>query len=268
MDPRPPRQLEPEPGGLRDRGRQATDEVRRFQDNHAHAGPPPERRQPAQAVAEATRTQPGRQVDDDEIHGSAREQRSSDGQPLVEVRRADDDEPLRPDAAGHGLDRIQRTGEVQPGNDRATGLGLGDMAQGEGRPAARGVAPERGERAARDAALAEDRVERGKPRRVDAPDLALDRLFGWAFVSRRRHRQRRDRKRPDDLGRESRRSRSPARAKVGKRGGHGRRGHRHFSQIRTNVLLIQGAATDDLLQIRVTVVLASPPPPAAHSTAP
>lgn len=237
MDPRPPRQLEPQPGRLGNGRREAAEEVRRFKDDHAHAGPPAKRRQPAEPIAEATRLRTRRQIDDDEINGPAREQRPDDGQPFVEVRRADDDEPLRPHAAGHGFHRIQRAGEIQPGDDRATGLGFGDVAQREGRPAARGVAPERGERAARDAALAEDPVQRREARRMDAPDLALERQSRRLPVRRRRliawrlHRQRRDRERPHDLGRESRRRRTPARAEVGKRGGHGRRGHRHARRL-------------------------------------
>jgi hypothetical protein len=239
VNPRPPRQLEPQPGRLCNGRRDAADEVCRFKDDHAHAGPPAKRRQPAEPIAEATRTRPGRQVDDDEINGPAREQRPGDGQSFVEVRRADDDEPLRPHAAGHGFHRIQRAGEIQPGDDRAIGLGFGDVAQGEGRPAARGVAPERGERAARDAALAEDPVQRREAGRMDAPDLALERQSRRLSIRRsarfgllwRLHRQRRDRERSHDLGRESRRSGTPACAEVGKRGGHGRRRHRHARRL-------------------------------------
>ena len=234
MDPRSPRQLEPQPGRLGDRGRQATDEVCRFENDHAHASPPTERRQSAQSITKATRFRTRRQVHDDEVHGPAREQRPGDGQPFVEVRRADDDEPLRPDAAGHGLDRIQRAGKVQPGNDRATRLGFGDMAQGEGRAAARGIAAERGERAARDAALAEDHVKRGEARRMDSPDLTLDGLparKSARLIVQRLHRQRRDRERPGHLGRESRRRRTPARSKIGKGTGHSRCRHRHACRL-------------------------------------
>ena len=175
MDPRPPRELEPQSRRLRDRGREPGDEIRRLEDDDAHAGPPPERREAAQPIADPARLRTCRQVDDEQVHRSACEERAGDREALVEVGRAEDDEPLRPDAAGDGLDRIERTGEVQPGHDRAAHLGLGDVPQRQRRAAARGVAPERGERAARDAALAEDRVKRGEARRMDPPDLALNR---------------------------------------------------------------------------------------------
>ncbi len=267
VDPRPPRQLEPQPGRLRNGRREPAGKIRWLQDDDAHAGPPTQRREAAQPVTEPVgeatgspaRTGPCRQVDDEQVHGPASEQRTGDGQPLVEVGRADDDEPLRPDAAGDGLDRVERAGEVQPGHDRTVRLGLGDMPQRQRRAAARRVPPECGERAARNAALAEDRVERGEARRVHSPDLAFDRLAtrqparlatrqparqsarqsARLCLPGRLHRQRRDRQRPNDLGRRSRRGPTPARAKVGKRGGHGRCRHRHCSQIRTNVLSIQ-----------------------------
>ena len=261
VDPRSPRQLEPQPCRLRDRGREAGDEIRRLEDDDAHPGSPPECREAAQPVTDPAGLRACRQVDDEQVHRPAREERAGDRQALVEIGRAEDDEPLRPDATGNGLDRIERAGEVQPGHDRAARLGLGDVPQRQRRAAARGVTPKRGERAAGDAALAEDRVERTEARRMGPPDLALDRLAArqaarqptrqptrqpaWLRAARlvlgRLHRQRRDGQCAHDLGRRSRRGRAPACAKVGKGSGHGRRRRRHAPQIRTDVLSIQGS---------------------------
>jgi hypothetical protein len=114
-----------------------------------------------------------REVDHQQVHRPTREQRAGDGDALVDVDRGHDDEPLRPDAPGDGLDRVERPGEVQPGDDPAGPLGLGGEAQGEGRPAAREIAPESQAHAALQAARPEDRVERGKSGREDARRIRL-----------------------------------------------------------------------------------------------
>jgi hypothetical protein len=136
MDPRPPRQLEPQPGRLGDRGREAAHEVRRFEDDDAHPGPPPERGEAAKPIADPAGLGACRQVDDEQVDGSTGEQRPGDREALVEVRRGQDDEPLRSNATGDGFDRVQGSGKVQPGDDRATGLGFSDVAERERGPAA------------------------------------------------------------------------------------------------------------------------------------
>jgi hypothetical protein len=67
---------------------------------------------------------------------------------------------------------------------------------------------------------------------MDPPDLALERLARRRRPSlirqvRQIHRQRRDRERPDDLGREPRCRGTPARTKIREGSGHGRCRHRH-----------------------------------------
>jgi len=74
-----------------------------------------------------------RQVDDQDVDRTTGEEHPGDRQALVEGVRRQDDEPVEPDAAGDGLDRVEGTGEVEPRNDRAVDLGLGGHPQGEGR---------------------------------------------------------------------------------------------------------------------------------------
>ena len=168
-DPRSTSQLETYPRRLADGRRHVRDEPRRLQDHEADPGPPGQRREPAEAVGNARGAfDAGREVDDEEVHGPAREQRAGDREALVGVARGEDHEPLRPDTAGDGLHRIEGRGEVHPGHDRARGLGLRDQPQGERRPAAREVAPEREAHPPGQAAGPENRVEGRKPGREDA----------------------------------------------------------------------------------------------------
>ena len=59
------------------------------------------------------------QVQDEQVHRAAGQQRARDGQALVEGLRGDDHEPFEPDAAGDRLDRVEAARQVQPGHDRA-----------------------------------------------------------------------------------------------------------------------------------------------------
>jgi hypothetical protein len=85
------------------------------------------------------------------------------------------------DAAGDGLDRVERAGEVQPGDDRAVGLGLGGEPQRERRLARARLTAEGDAGAARQAARPENRVERGET----GPDDPLDRPPGLRLAVRR-----------------------------------------------------------------------------------
>jgi len=74
-----------------------------------------------------------RQVDDQDVDRTTGEEHPSDRQALVEGVRREDDEPVETNAAGDGLDRVEGAGEVEPGDDRTVGLGLGGDPQGESR---------------------------------------------------------------------------------------------------------------------------------------
>lgn len=112
-------------------------------------------------------------IDDEQVDRPAGQQRAGDRDPLVDIGRGHDDEPLGLHAAGDRLDRVERLGEVQPGHDRARRLGLRGEPQGERRPTARQVAPERDAHPARQAARPEDRIQGRKAGREDLRRIRL-----------------------------------------------------------------------------------------------
>jgi hypothetical protein len=236
-NPRSTGQLEADSRGLADGSGDGLDEPWRLQDHEADPGPPGEGRQPAEAVGDARGTfEARREVDDEEVHGPAREQRAGDREALVGVAGREDHEPLRPDAASDGLHRIERRREVHPGHDRARGLGLGDESQGERRPAAREVTSEREAHPAGQAPGPENRIEGREPGREDARRISLPCLLGTVVRCLERH----HRERPHDVAGAARRGRSPLRpqGRQGRRDVRGKR--RHRAQYRTSVRMNQG----------------------------
>ena len=166
-DPRPPGELEADAGRLGDGGGQAAGETRWFEHDEQRLRPPGERRQPAQPVGDPGGPVGGRQpaagqVEDEQVHRPAGQQRATDGQTLVERLGRDDHEPLESDAAGDRLDRVEAARQVQPGDDRTGRLGLGGEAVDEGRPPARAVAADGDAGRLRETAGSQDRVERGE----------------------------------------------------------------------------------------------------------
>ena len=176
-DPRPPREFEAETGRLGD-GRcqgpgRSPCRSGRLEHDEQRLRAPGEGRQPAKPVGDVGRSIRGGQasagqVQDEQVHRAPGQQGATDGQALVEGLRRDDDEPLEPDAASDGLDRIETAREIQPGHDRTGSLGLRGKSQDEGRPAARPVAPDRDAGRARQTARAKDRIERREPGGDDA----------------------------------------------------------------------------------------------------
>jgi hypothetical protein len=74
-DPRSTGQLDTDSRRLADGSRHGRDETRRLQDHERDPGPASERREPAEAVGDARGgLDAGREIDDKEVHGSAREQ--------------------------------------------------------------------------------------------------------------------------------------------------------------------------------------------------
>jgi hypothetical protein len=71
-------------------------------------------------------TQPRRKIHDENVDGSAAQQRAGDRQPLAKVVRRNDDQPLQPNPARDGLDRVERPPDVEPRGDRSRRLGLRD----------------------------------------------------------------------------------------------------------------------------------------------
>jgi hypothetical protein len=228
-DPRSTGQLEPDPGRLADGAGKARMQARRLEDREGDPRPSGEGSQPTESIGDRRPAlDPLRQVDDEEVDRSAREQGAGDRDPLGDVRRGHDDEPLRLDSPRHRFDRIERLGEIQPRHDRAGRLGLRRESQGERRPAARQVAPERDAHPARQATRPEDRVERLEAGREHLRRVRL----------RFRHLEWHGRERADDLT--ARRSgRAPLRPQ-GREGRRHVRGEcRHAWDYRTDVLMNQ-----------------------------
>ena len=205
-----PSELEADPRPLPDRGGHRAGEPRWFEDEEGDPGPAGQGGEPAEPIGEprgALGT--GWQVDDEEVHGPARQERSGHREALIRLGRREDDEPFRPDPAGHGLDRIEGIGEVQPGDDGAARLGLRGEPQGDRRPPAGEVAAQGEAHAARQAAGPEDGVERREAGGVDAGGIRGDAGSGrvrpdirqhWSRYERERTlRQRRQRQGPDHL---------------------------------------------------------------------
>jgi hypothetical protein len=128
-----------EPGRFGDGGREAGAQSRRLDRDEKRLRPTGEGREatkPVGGLGEGrAHVRSRRKIDDEDVDGAAREEHPRDRQALVERLRRQDDEPVEPNPAGNGLDRVERPGEIQPGDDRAARLGFGDHPQGEGRRA-------------------------------------------------------------------------------------------------------------------------------------
>ena len=156
--------------GRREPGRQA----RRLEGEEKRLCPTGEPGEPTEAFADLGRRRAGDRsggkVDHEDVHRAAGEEHPGDRETLVERLRREHDEPIQANAAGGGLDRVERVGKIEPGDDRAVSLGLGDEPQGERRGAGARSAPERDACGARQATGPDDGVER----REAGPDDALD----------------------------------------------------------------------------------------------
>ena len=132
-------ELESEPGRFGDRGREPGRQAGRLEGDEERLGPTGQAGETPQSLGHLGRRGAGgrsrREIEDQDVDRTSGEEHSRDRQALVEGLRGQDHEPVEPDAASGGLDRIERPGEVEPGDDRAVGLGLGDEPEGEGRGA-------------------------------------------------------------------------------------------------------------------------------------
>ena len=107
------------------------------------------------------------EVDDEQVDGARLEERRGHGQALVEMARSKDHEPLQVDPPSDRLDRVERAGRVEVGDDRPAGLRLRTEPQGEGRLPARNVPFQGRRRGAGQATRAEDRIKDREARRHD-----------------------------------------------------------------------------------------------------
>lgn len=136
-DPARPMELQTEPGRFRDCPGEAGRQAGRLEDDEERLCPAGERGEAPQPFGDLRGRRAGIrarwQIDHQDVDRSGCQQHPPDRQALVKALRGQDDEPVEMDAAGNRLDRVQRAGKVQPGDDRAIGLCLGDEAEGEGR---------------------------------------------------------------------------------------------------------------------------------------
>jgi hypothetical protein len=205
-DPGSPRQFQAQPGRFGDGGRQPGRQPRRLEGDEERLRSPGESGQPTQPLGDLGRRRAhgrsGRQVDHEHVDRSTGEEHPGDRQALVEGVRGQDDEPVETDAAGGGLDRIERPGKIEPGNDRAVRLGLGDEPEGEGRGTRGRCAAQRDAGATRESARPDDRIEGRKAGPDDpldtGPRLARGRGSGSVVDVRRLGRKRRRGQRSHD----------------------------------------------------------------------
>ena len=222
-DPAASRELQSEAGRFRDGRGQAAGQPRRLEGDEERLRPAGEGREAAQPVGDLRGARAGvrarRQVDDQQVDRSAGEQRPGNREAFVERVRRQDDEPVQANAAGDGLDRVEGPGKVQPGDDRAVGLGLRGEAEGKRRLTRAGVTAEGDAGAPGHAAGTEDRVERGEAGPDDPFDAGSRLRRGRLLLLG----QRRRRQRPDD----PRSCRAPARLEGRQSRRHIRRERRH-----------------------------------------
>jgi hypothetical protein len=162
-DPALSLELEPEPRGFGHGGRQATGETGWLDRDEEGLGATGERRQAPQPVGDLRLGRAvgrmGRKVDDEDVDRAPGEEHPGDRQPLVEGLRGQNDEPVEADASGGCLDGVEGTGQVEPGDDRPIGLGLGRKTERERRGPRAGCPLQRNARGPGQAARAHDRVE-------------------------------------------------------------------------------------------------------------
>jgi len=179
-DPRASGQLQAEAGRSGDGPGQAAGEARRLEHDEQRLRPSGQGGEPSQSIGDDGRAVRGReaaagQVQDQEIHRPAGEQRTTDGQPFVERFWGDDHQPFEADPPGDGLDRIEAPGEIQPGHDGPRGLSLRGEPQDERGPAAGAITADGDTGRARQPARSQDRVEGGEP----GPDDPIAAIRDW-----------------------------------------------------------------------------------------
>jgi hypothetical protein len=184
-DPAGPPQLETKPRAV-EGGPDGRGGIARLQDEEERPGPSSERDEPGELVDEARRAsatcgrsrggrgrargrsrggraRPAtREVQDEDIDRAGLEEAARHRDRLPGRIRDEDREPLEAHPAGNRLDRVETPGEVDPGDQRATGLGLRDGAQGQRRRAARSGTPERDGAGPREAAGRQQCVQLGE----------------------------------------------------------------------------------------------------------
>lgn len=205
-DPRSASELEPHAGRFADRRTDRRSEPGRLEDDEQRVCTPGERAEAMQPVGHLGRpdrpVRSDRKIHDEQVDGPALEEGAGHRERLVERRRREDDQPLRPHAARHGLDRIECPSNVEPRHDRPAHLRFGGKSQSDRRLARRVVAPKSEAGAPRNAAR-QDGIEC----RESGPDDVVARRSAGLLG------QRYGRQRADDLAASPRSCGSPAHLK-------------------------------------------------------
>jgi hypothetical protein len=174
VDPRSTRELQTDARPLAHGGGEIREEPGRLEEDDGDAGATSQRSQPAEPIRHGGRAIDARgQIDHEDIDGSARQERAGDRDPFVRGFGRDDDEPFRLDPASHGLDRIERGGEVQPGDDGAGFLRGGREPQRERGSAAGQLASQRHAHPARHTTGTEDGIELREAGGMDLGGIGL-----------------------------------------------------------------------------------------------
>ncbi len=127
-DPRATGELQPEPGRSGHGARQVAGQAGWLEHHEQRLRAPGQGGEAVEAIGHARRPVRGGettagQVQDEQVDRTAGQQRAADGQPFVERLGGDDHQPLEPDAAGDGLDRVEapRRGRPRPRSRRSPG---------------------------------------------------------------------------------------------------------------------------------------------------
>ena len=160
-------QLQPQRRDLGESPRQGGGKARRLQNEQLDTGSTSQRSQSAETLSQIRRRnpghqRPGRQIQQQQVHRSILEKHCRHRQRLLERVGRQNDEPLELNAPGHGLDRIQASGQIQIRRDPAGGLGPGHGLQRERRLAAGPIAVQGSGRGARQTAQPQDRIQGAK----------------------------------------------------------------------------------------------------------
>jgi uracil-DNA glycosylase family protein len=141
-------------------------EVERFEHDQPGTDAPGVGGQPSELGILPAR-ESGRQVDHQQVDGSTRQQGAGQREALGRLGRTKDHQPAQVDPSTDRLEGIEGPGQVEVGGDGASGLGLGQAAQGEGGLAARGVAADGRTRLSRQPARAQHGIEEREAGRDD-----------------------------------------------------------------------------------------------------
>ncbi len=166
-DPRPAFELQAHARRLGERSLQGGCKVHRLDHHQTGAGLPSACRQPPEQRIPVQRHPLG-QIGHQQLDRAPAQQGPGQPEALGRLGRPEHQQPGQVHAAGHRLERVEGTGEVQPGDDRAARLCLRDEPESQRGLAARRIPAERHLGSAHEPAGTQDGIECGEARGHDA----------------------------------------------------------------------------------------------------